>query len=384
MASADLAARPVVRTDWQTRALYCLFFLSGFPALIYQLAWQRSLFLIFGVNIESVAIVVTAFMVGLGLGSLAGGWLSGRTRLPVLTLLAVIEGATGLYGAASLGIFDRAGEYTIGLSLPQTAIVSFALVAVPTLLMGATLPLLVEHMTRRSGNVGASVGQLYFVNTIGAGGACFVAAFVLFPFLGLSGSVAVAVAMNFAVAIGAVAAHVAGSRSAGNEVRAGAAAIPAPGTVAFQTVLVLAAAGGFVSLSYEIVLFRVAAFATGSSPAAFALMLGVFLLGIAFGSRETGEYCRTLGPTEALRQLVSGLILAAVLGVLFLPVLAWLAWLDRAILIVAGLIVFFIARAWARCCPISPRSASRRTRRRACAPRCSISPTLWARRAARS
>ena len=54
-----------------TRILCVLFFFSGFPALIYQLTWQRALFRIFGVNTESVTIVVTAFMLGLGLGSLA-------------------------------------------------------------------------------------------------------------------------------------------------------------------------------------------------------------------------------------------------------------------------------------------------------------------------
>jgi hypothetical protein len=40
------------------------FLFSGFPALVYQLTWQRTLFRIFGVNIESVTIVVTAFMLG--------------------------------------------------------------------------------------------------------------------------------------------------------------------------------------------------------------------------------------------------------------------------------------------------------------------------------
>ena len=66
--------------------LCVLFFFSGFPALIYQLTWQRQLFLIFGVNIESVTIVVTAFMLGLGLGSLAGGWLSDRRGISALAL----------------------------------------------------------------------------------------------------------------------------------------------------------------------------------------------------------------------------------------------------------------------------------------------------------
>src|SRR6476661_8750455 len=64
---------------------------SSLPALIYQLTWQRELFRIFGVNIESVTIVVTAFMLGLGIGSLAGGWISKKHRIPLLPLLAGIE-----------------------------------------------------------------------------------------------------------------------------------------------------------------------------------------------------------------------------------------------------------------------------------------------------
>ena len=62
--------------------LYAVFFVSGFPALIYQIVWQRSLFTIYGVDSESIAVVVTAFLLGLGIGSLLGGTLS-RTRFPL-------------------------------------------------------------------------------------------------------------------------------------------------------------------------------------------------------------------------------------------------------------------------------------------------------------
>ena len=99
-----------------------LFFFSGFPALIYQLTWQRALFRIFGVNIESVTIVVTAFMLGLGLGSLAGGGCRKRRRIPLLPLLAAIELMTGAFGLASLQIFDFVGRRSpIGLPLTATA-----------------------------------------------------------------------------------------------------------------------------------------------------------------------------------------------------------------------------------------------------------------------
>src|SRR2546430_3952461 len=84
------------------RLLCVLFFFSGFPALIYQLTWQRSLFRVFGVNTESVTIVVTAFMLGLGLGSLAGGCISKRRNVKALLLLGLIEFLTAAFGLISL------------------------------------------------------------------------------------------------------------------------------------------------------------------------------------------------------------------------------------------------------------------------------------------
>src|SRR5712675_523001 len=71
------------RSTLGSMAWPCLFFfVSGFPALLYQIVWQRALFTLYGVNIESVTMVVTAFMLGLGLGSLAGGRLSERRGMP--------------------------------------------------------------------------------------------------------------------------------------------------------------------------------------------------------------------------------------------------------------------------------------------------------------
>src|SRR5690349_8532116 len=203
LTTAGSRSRRSVWLAQQTRVLCVLFFFSGFPALIYQLTWQRALFLIFGVNIESVTIVVTAFMLGLGFGSLAGGWLSKPRGIPLLPLLAAIETLTAAFGLVSLPLIRKVGDIAIGLSLPATAIASLALVVAPTLLMGATLPLLVGHLARRSGNTGSAVGLFYYVNTLGAGAACFVCALLLFPLLGMIGSIYVAAGINAAVALGA-------------------------------------------------------------------------------------------------------------------------------------------------------------------------------------
>src|SRR5271167_207767 len=71
--------------------LSILFFCSGMPALIYQIVWQRALFSIYGVNAESVAVIVSAFMLGLGLGSLLGGWFSARFPRRSLLIFGLAE-----------------------------------------------------------------------------------------------------------------------------------------------------------------------------------------------------------------------------------------------------------------------------------------------------
>src|SRR5438132_733895 len=254
--------------DRWTRVLCVLFFCSGFPALIYQLTWQRALFRIFGVNVESVTIVVTAFMLGLGLGSLAGGLLSKRRGIALLPLLAAIEVLTGAFGTVSLAIFDRVGAWTAGWPLPAMAAVNLALVIVPTLLMGATLPVLVSHLVRRCGNIGGALGLLYYVNTLGAGAACLACIVLLFPFLGMQGSVYVAVAMNAAVAFGALAAHWRDRHDGVSIDEVPSSTNARAPMLALRPVLLLAAAGGFVSLSYEIFFFRTVSYATGSSATA--------------------------------------------------------------------------------------------------------------------
>src|SRR6266849_10018101 len=97
--------------------LSTLFFCSGMPALIYQVVWQRVLFAIYGVNAESVAVVVSAFMLGLGLGSLAGGWLSSRFPGRAIVIFGAAELAVALFELGSLKIFHWAAEHTAGAGL---------------------------------------------------------------------------------------------------------------------------------------------------------------------------------------------------------------------------------------------------------------------------
>lgn len=188
--------------------VHAVFLLSGISALLYQLVWQRSLLMIYGSNIESVAMVVSAFLVGLGIGSLAGGALSKLKNVPVLGLFSAIELLVALYGVFSLHLFYFVGSRTLQAPAWATGIATFGLVFFPTLLMGATLPLLVAYRVRLTASVGGSVSWLYFVNTLGAGAGAFLAAFVILPHFGLSGTARVAALLN---GISAVAVFCAGT-----------------------------------------------------------------------------------------------------------------------------------------------------------------------------
>src|SRR6185369_15632518 len=256
---------------------YLLFFLSGFPALLYQIVWQRTLFAIYGVNIESVTVVVSAFMLCLGLGSLAGGRISRNPSAPLLLLFGGVELGIAAYGLASLPLFRLAARFTAGAPPLETGLLSFALVLFPTVLMGATLPLLVAHLVRHSGNVGRSVGALYFVNTLGSAVACFVAALATMPYLGISGSIRVAASINVLVGIAVLVLRFGWRAQPAREVLAASGKASAAPMLPLRPAVLLAAMAGFLSLCYEIVWYRLYSFATNGPAECFAFVLGAFL-----------------------------------------------------------------------------------------------------------
>jgi spermidine synthase len=300
-----------------------IFFASGFPALVYQLVWQRALFAIYGINVESVTVVVTAFMLGLGLGSLAGGVISRIRRLPLLFSFATIELGIGVFGYFSLELFDAVGQATLTASAPVTALLTFLLVLAPTLLMGATLPLLTAHLVAHTRNVGRSVGLLYFVNTLGSALACFCVALFLMRWMGMHGAVSVAVLLNLAVASGAVVLDLALRKR--EQAQTVAADVAKPRDGRFWMAAILVGLTGFIALSYEILWFRVHSFVTGGSAMAFAAMLGAYLLGIAFGSLSSRRFCRGAPDRAALKALATFVLAANAAGFLVAPLSARLA-----------------------------------------------------------
>jgi spermidine synthase len=335
--AARLGSLPNSRPWW-----YLFFFVSGFPALLYQIVWQRALFTLYGVNIESVTMVVTAFMLGLGLGSLLGGMISRRQQWPLLGIFGLIELLIGAYGIVSLKVFHWAAEFTAGSSSLKTGIVAFTLVVLPTMFMGATLPILVSYTVRLSRNVGTSVGALYAANTFGSAAACFCAGFFLMRSLGQAKTVALAAGLNALVGATVLAWQFAANKSSGQPsdgLSAGARAKPSadesrqpepspgaePSAIGFPSALIIAGVAGFIALGYEIVWYRLFSFTTAGAARDFAYLLGAYLAGIAFGSVVTNRVCRSAAnPQKFLGFLVGTVFSANLIGFVVGPILFYL------------------------------------------------------------
>jgi spermidine synthase len=203
VSALDMVER-IRSTNAEHLALAVLFFASGWAAILYELIWLRTLFAVIGINIEAVTLIVTEFMLGLGVGSLLGGRLSRVFRSTSLRWFAALELIVAAFGAVSLPVLRAVGNWTLDLPPALAAVTTFLLLALPTIAMGATLPLLVNYWVGRSGNVGWSVGSFYFVNTLGSAAAAFAAVVVLMRILGQQGVIWLAVTCNVTVALCAV------------------------------------------------------------------------------------------------------------------------------------------------------------------------------------
>jgi MFS family permease len=173
------------------------FFASGCAALIYQVVWQRYLFTGLGVDIDSVTLIVSTFMLGIGLGGALGGWSADRWPHSRLRLYALAELALALMGSISpwlfSGIQSLSGQ---GWSYGGVGLLSVCIVLIPTTIMGTTLPLLTMYFDESLANVGVSVGILYFFNTMGAAFGAWLTAHVLFMDWGLNASAWLAALIN--------------------------------------------------------------------------------------------------------------------------------------------------------------------------------------------
>ena len=187
--------------SYSLKTIKAVFFLSGIAALIYQIAWQRMLFTAFGVDLESVTIIISVFMAGLGVGAYYGGRIADRFPNHIIQFFALTEIGIGTFGIASPFLIEFVKEVFLHSNVLTVALANFVLLLFPTFLMGSTLPLLTQHLNKYVNNVGNNIGWLYFTNTLGAATACILTGLVLFNYLTLTQVIYLAAVINYIVAI---------------------------------------------------------------------------------------------------------------------------------------------------------------------------------------
>jgi len=192
-------AKPKFEESEQTRkmgrrAVVVLAFygLSGAAAMIYQVAWTRVLILSLGTTLYVLGLILTAYIAGLGIGAAAVTLFVDRIKRLWLWV-GVFEFLIGVSAWAVVPLFARLPLYTAMATRPASYyswlsiefLLGFALVFLPTFLMGALMPMVVRLYANLQGGVGSAVGEVYAWNTIGAILGSFVCGFFLISWLGL-------------------------------------------------------------------------------------------------------------------------------------------------------------------------------------------------------
>ncbi|MHC4159429.1 MAG: fused MFS/spermidine synthase [Planctomycetota bacterium] len=209
------ATTPVLPTTEPSKQLSVkiisfLFFLSGFAALVLEVTWIRHWGLIYGSGLHAFAIVVITFLLGLSFGSLLYDIFLKKIQNQVL-LFSAIELLLGAIAVVTTALFPHMesvflkiyfGTDNYYVFIISLGLLCFALLLVPTTLMGMTLPTLCAiNVSDR--HIGKDFGKLYAVNALGALVGSFCAGFTIIPALGiyhtslLAGGVYVFIAFAF-------------------------------------------------------------------------------------------------------------------------------------------------------------------------------------------
>ena len=325
--------------------LSILMFCSGFTALTLEMVWLRRLSLQLGSAGLSATVTLAIYMGGLGLGSWIGGRINWRMPLKSYGYLELI---VAFWAFVFPWLLKSIGPTFTGSS-SQSLLLAIPLLLPPALAHGATLPAL-SSLTKQA----EGTGWLYALNTFGAVFGVLGSAFLLLPTLGVRGTEVTAMTVCIVIfTIALVAQHLLSHPTAeqAHDVKQIAKTLPTedlnPNASIPLPPLLLMTVVGMVSMSLEVVWSRLGALLIGGSVYAFAVVLSVFLVGIAIGA----HIGRKLSVT-ALPKTVIAMGILTILGAYswrWLPhglAVAW-DWFGESSMLPAGALLLSIAMAGA-------------------------------------
>lgn len=331
------------RVPWVLLFLGVCLTISGAASLALEIVWLRELRLVFGSTTLAASTILVAYMLGLGAGAWLGGLIATRIARPIQA-----------YGTLEItvGMFAVFVPWLCRSFLPQIAVwlvdanfwlgslvkflVSLLVLIVPTVAMGATLPLVAAAAARTVREAGQTAALLYGANTFGAVMGVFGTTFILLPWLGSSSTNSVAAFVD--VVLGSIVIVWDRFANASHPLAEERVAVRRAATAASESSrqeerpvwvpLTAYAVVGFTALAHEVCWTRALASVFGSSTYAFGSMLGSFLIGIALGSfamRRIVDQLRATAFVAAVLILVlSGTVLFTFKILFLLP--EWFPW----------------------------------------------------------
>ncbi len=283
------------------RWYFAFFFVSGFCSILYELVWLRLAMAQFAVTTALVSIVLSAFMIGLGLGSWAGGRVvrhnSRRNSAPfgavALRLYAVTElliGVSALIVPLELSLgrsFLERIDAHAALSSPAYYALAglwIGLTLVPWgACMGATFPLAMAAMRGSfSGHTARSFSYLYLANVLGAVSGAVIPLFFIESW-GFQATLHIGTFLNSTLAACALLLSLGYRASVATPPRQPSAIASPP--VASRWPHILLFATGLTSMGVEVVWIRMFTPALGTVVYAFAAILALYLGATFLGSQ---------------------------------------------------------------------------------------------------
>jgi spermidine synthase len=266
--------------------------LTGFSGLVYEVTWEKYLAVLLGSHSEATAAVLGIFLGGLSVGYSVFGrvtqaWVARGRSHRLLVLYGVVEASIGVYVLCFPWIFERAVSISAvlprgvsGIGFAFDVLLAAILIGPPAVLMGGTIPILTQALSRDTTDATRFHALVYACNTAGAFAGALAAGFVLIPSLGL---VRVMIAMGLINLAAGTIFGLLGLRAsapAKNEVvDEGAVEI-----AGFRSLAIAALLVGFSMMSLQTVFIRVGGLSLGASQFTFSMVVAVFVLCIAVGS----------------------------------------------------------------------------------------------------
>ncbi len=306
------------------RWYFGLFVGSGFCSILYEVIWLRSAMAQFGVTTAIVSLVLSSFMIGLGLGSYGAGYIvrryGERFRFSALQLYALTELLIGISAITVplqlfwgreilLKVIREASFSSFSYYLPAGVWIAATLVPWCAC-MGATFPFAMAAIRQRSGlDEQRSFSYLYLANVLGAVTGATVP-LLLIELFGFRRTLLVGAGLNFLLASCAFCLTLGQSKTG---VKAGVGKEKLSSNVEVEAsgdakLLWLLFGTGLTSMGAEVVWVRIYTPSLGTFVYAFAAILAIYLVGTYVGSWVYRRMPRTRALENGLLWLVFGVL----------------------------------------------------------------------------